>query len=109
MSKYKSRKVTIDGITFDSKKESERYKELKLLRQAGIISNLELQKRFELQPSFICNGKRYRPIYYICDFYYNRDGEWIIEDVKSEITKKDKVYKLKKKMMAFKGLEITEV
>ena len=60
MSKYKSRKVTIDGITFDSKKESERYKELKLLRQAGIISDLELQKRFD----FLSDGAGVLIIYF---------------------------------------------
>ena len=43
--KYHNKKVTIDGITFDSKKEARRYQELKLLERAGEIQNLELQKK----------------------------------------------------------------
>lgn len=39
--KYNARKVTIDGIEFDSKRESDRYKELKLMLRAGVISNLD--------------------------------------------------------------------
>lgn len=106
MSKYRNTKVIIDGIKFDSKKEGARYEELKLLQKAGLITDLERQKRFELQPSFVLNGKRYRPIYYVCDFYYRENGEWIIEDVKGKQTD---VYKIKKKLLAYKGLEIKEV
>ena len=43
MSKYRSRKVVVDGITFDSKKEAWRYRELHLLEQTGEISNLQMQ------------------------------------------------------------------
>jgi len=35
ISKYNSKKTTIDGILFQSKKEAERYTELKLLEKAG--------------------------------------------------------------------------
>ena len=47
--KYGNRKVTIDGITFDSKREMKRYCELKLLEKAGEISGLELQPEFDIQ------------------------------------------------------------
>lgn len=50
--KYKNKKITIDGITFDSKKEAQRYSELKILERGGKISQLVLQPRFELQESF---------------------------------------------------------
>lgn len=55
---------------FDSIRESQRYKELKLLERAGEISNLELQPKFLLQDSFKKNGKTYRKIEYIADFSY---------------------------------------
>ena len=42
MSKYKSRKITNDGITFDSKKEYKRFCELSLLEKAGTIPDLSL-------------------------------------------------------------------
>lgn len=50
-SKYGARKTVVDGITFDSKKEANRYRELKLLEKAGKISNLKLQVPFELIPA----------------------------------------------------------
>lgn len=109
MNKYRNKHTEVDGLIFDSKKEAERYCELKIMERAGLISDLQRQKRFELQPSFILNGKRYRPITYICDFYYWQNGKWIIEDVKSDITRRDKVYIMKKKLMAYKGMEIQEV
>lgn len=51
MRKYKNKKVTLDGIVFDSKKEARRYGELSMLQRAGEISDLELQKEFELIPA----------------------------------------------------------
>lgn len=36
MSKYNNKKITIDGIKFDSIKEGNKYKELKLLERARI-------------------------------------------------------------------------
>ena len=56
-SKYSNKKVNIDGITFDSKKEANRYKELKILENLGKISNLELQPVYVLQESFKYKGK----------------------------------------------------
>ena len=110
--KYGNRKVTIDGYTFDSTKEANRYMELKFLLATHKIRDLELQKPFILQESFQGkDGKWVRDIRYIADFYYfdNEKDEWVIEDVKSSATKDNAVYKLKKKMMAYKGLYITEV
>ena len=94
--KYNARKVTIDGHRFDSKREAERYGELKLLERAGEIRDLELQPRFTLQDSFIRKGKRYREIDYIADFVYqDAEGNRIVEDVKGM---KTEVYKIKRKM-----------
>lgn len=109
--KYGNRRCSMDGYTFDSVKEMNRYADLKFMLLAHEITDLELQKEYELQPAFKDkDGKRIRPIYYRADFVYkDKDGNTIIEDVKSEATKKDAVYTIKKKMMAYKGLIITEV
>lgn len=109
--KYKNKKVVIDNILFDSKKEANYYIYLKMLENAGKILDLELQKRFVLQEGFKLNGKTYRSITYVADFVYkDNKGQLHVVDVKSEATKKDKVYRLKKKMLAYKfGIEIEEV
>ena len=111
--KYGNRKVQIDGYTFDSVHEGNRYIELKYRLLAGEIKDLELQKQYELHPAFrnAKTGKMERPIYYRADFVYYDIGrdETVIEDAKSEATRKDKVYQLKRKMMAYKGLYIEEV
>lgn len=110
--KYGNRKKQIDGYTFDSTKEANRYMELKFLLATHKIRDLELQKPFVLQESFRGrDGKWVRDIRYIADFYYfdKEKDEWVIEDVKSSATKDNAVYRLKKKMMAYKGLYITEV
>lgn len=107
-SKYHSRKQTIDGYVFASKREAQRYLELKMLEKAGEISNLELQKRFELIPSQRIDGKVVeRPCYYVCDFAYCEGGKQVIEDAKGM---KTEVYKIKKKLMLYKyGIAIKEV
>lgn len=106
--KYHSQKTEVDNITFDSKKEAKRYTELKLLQRAGIISNLKLQPRYELQPSFKKHDKTYRKIEYVGDFEYQMNGETIVEDVKGF---KTEAYKLKKKLFEFKyrDKEIKEI
>lgn len=95
MNKYRNKKVIVDGKKFDSKKEGDRYKELRLLERAGEISNLELQPRFLLQDSFKKNGKTYRKIEYVADFKYIKNGKTIVEDVKGIQTD---VFKLKHKI-----------
>jgi len=107
MSKYRNVKTVVDGITFDSKREADRYCELKLLQRAGRITDLRLQVPFELQPAFTVNGKKVRPIHYIADFMYKENGVYVVEDVKGQRTKE---YMLKRKMYAYKyGQEIKEV
>ena len=106
INKYKNKKTTIDGIKFDSKKESLRYEQLKLLQKASVISNLELQKKFLLIDTIRYKGKTYPKTYYICDFAYIKDGKQIIEDVKSIATAKDKTYRLKIKLLLSKYPDI---
>lgn len=104
-SKFGNRKVVKDALTFDSEKEGRRYDALKLMLRAGEIRDLAMQVRYPL----ICNGVTVA--HYVADFRYIRtvDGVCVIEDVKSEITRKDPVYRLKFKMMAAMGLPVTEV
>ena len=107
MSKYNNIETVIDGITFQSKKEANRYRELKLLLRAGAITDLRLQVPFELQPAFTLNKKKIRAIHYIADFMYQENGAYIVEDAKGFKTKE---YMIKRKLYAYKyGQEIKEV
>ena len=111
--KYKNKKVTVNGKIFDSKKEAKRYCELIKLEQAGIIKDLETQKKFLLLDSFKKNGKTYKQISYYADFVYFDVylKKTIVEDVKASKYFKTEVYKLKKKLFEYKypDLTITEV
>ena len=95
MNKYNNKKVTIDGHTFASTLEANRYCQLKLLQRAEEISNLQLQVPFILQESFKKNGKTYRPIIYIADFVYTEKGKTIVEDTKGI---KTETFKIKQKL-----------
>lgn len=96
--KYNNRKTVVDGITFDSCREANRYIELKTLQKAGFISNLKLQQKFLIVPK---EGNNSRARFYIADFTYTENGVEVIEDVKSEITRKNPVYTLKKALMLY--------
>jgi hypothetical protein len=75
--KYRNILTVVDGKTFDSKAEARRYRELKLMQQAGEISG------FGEQPSFIIGPEiRYRPDFIVCD----RQGQVWVEDVKGKET-----------------------
>jgi hypothetical protein len=98
--KYRNIPITVNGIKFDSKAEYKRFVELESLQKAGKISNLQMQKDFELQPSFQDNqGEKRRSIKYIADFVYKENEAIIVEDLKSKITAEDSTYKIKKKML----------
>lgn len=106
-------RLSEDGkkIRFDSKKEARRFDELMLMLKAGEITDLRLQHDFTLQEAYtLPNGNRVKATRYKADFtYYDKDGKFVIEDVKSSATK-TRVYAIKKKMLLDKfGFEITEV
>lgn len=108
--KYKNQKVTVDGHPFDSIREANRYKDLKLMERAGAIKDLELQPKFELLPTIRTEHETLRKTVYKADFKYfdvNADHE-VVEDVKGF---KTDVYKLKKKMLLHKyqGIDFREV
>lgn len=106
--KYHSRKVIKDGVTFDSAKEYKRFCELSLLEKAGAIQNLQRQVKFELIPSQRIGGKvAERPCTYIADFVYQEGGKTVVEDTKGFKTKD---YIIKRKLMLWvKGIRIKEV
>lgn len=116
--KYHSKKITRNGITFDSVKEFNRYNELLLLQRAGAIQDLKRQVEFVLiptqrEPDAI--GKRGGVIKgkviehkcsYIADFVYTENGKQIVEDSKGFRTAD---YKIKRKLMLYiHGIRIKE-
>lgn len=121
--KYGSRKVAVDGITFDSKKEAQRYCELRLLEKAGQITNLQRQVKFELIPTqreestevYKAGPKKglpkpgaviENPTFYIADFVYMENGKKVVEDAKGYKTPE---YKIKKKLLLWvHGIRIRE-
>ena len=128
--KYGNKKVEFDGKTFDSKKEANRYSELRLLERAGAISDLQTQVKFELIPAQKINGKVVeRAVTYVADFVYEipvtmeklysmKDGkigsfevqcspETVVEDTKGVKTKD---YIIKRKLMLWvHGIQIKEI
>lgn len=105
--------VDEEGIRYDSKKEYARWRELKLLEKAGEISHLERQKKYVLQPGFrFDDGSWVRPITYIADHVFYDETEdrrhsqdmrtrWVVEDVKSPITRQNGGYRNKYKQMMY--------
>jgi|TARA_R110002020_G_scaffold358082_2_gene570362 hypothetical protein len=91
--KYRNIPTEVDGIRFASKKEANRYSELKLLVLAGRISKLEIHPQIALMVNGMKIGK------YTADFRYRENGESVLEDVKSKATK-TRDYILRKKILS---------
>lgn len=108
--KYNNQPTERRGIKFDSRKEANRFEELMLLQEAGEIAELKLQPQFTLQESYVTtDGERIRAIRYVADFSYWRQGEFVVEDVKSKATATAQ-YKMKKKLMQERfGISVKEV
>ena len=108
MSKYRSKKITKDGVTYDSKKEYRRFCELSLLQKAGKVTNLQRQVKFELIPAQRIDGKVVeRACNYVADFVYTENGKRVVEDTKGYKTKD---YIIKRKLMLYvHGIRIREV
>lgn len=108
MTKYNSRKVTRDGMTFDSVKEYKRYCELLLLEKAGAVTDLKRQVKFKLIPSQKIDGKVVeRSCSYVADFVYMENGKRVVEDAKGFRTTD---YIIKRKLMLWvHGIRIQEV
>lgn len=76
--KYGAKPTIVDNIRFHSKRESERYLELKLLERANKIRDLIRQPKFPIH----AEGKKICT--YIADFTYwdNDKNCMVVEDVK---------------------------
>ena len=111
MSKYGAQKITFQGREFASKREAERFAELRYMQMGKLISGLECQYKFELIPNQKDeNGKVIeRAVTYIADFVYTdlKTGDLIVEDAKGIRTKE---YIIKRKLMLHvHGIRIKEV
>lgn len=117
--KYSNTKITVDGETFDSKKEYRRYCELKMLERAKEIKNLQRQVKFLLIPSqyeevIDAKGKPKqkcieRECVYVADFQYQdaKTGNLVVEDTKGVRTK-DYIIK-RKLMLSVYNIKINEI
>lgn len=111
--KYKNKKIMVNGIQFDSKKEAKRYQELKLMEDAGEITKLERQVKFDLLPNQKDpDGKVIeRKVQYVADFVYMKNGKVCVEDVKGyREGGAYRVFVIKRKLMLYRfGLRVTEI
>lgn len=130
VNKLRNKKVMVSGILFDSKREASRYLELLMLERSGKISNLELQKEYELIPAKYEAFPRYgkkgqrlkdgmrcveKSLKYKADFVYidNESGQKVVEDSKGYRDPKSATYAkfvIKRKLMLhIYGIKVREV
>ena len=101
--KYRNQKASNKDGTFDSGKEARRWSELVLLERAGKIAQLRRQVPYAL----VVNG--IHVCSYIADAVYSEGARVVVEDTKSEVTRKLPVYRIKVKLMqACHGLQVSE-
>lgn len=123
MRKYGNKKITVNGVTFDSKKEYLRWCELCLLQKAGQITDLKRQVKYVLIPAQYeeyqrTSAKTGKPLQngirlvekecsYYADFTYKQDGQTVVEDTKGVRTD---AYIIKRKLMLHvHGIKIHEI
>jgi hypothetical protein len=86
--KYGAKKTQVGEVTFDSKKEAQRFMELQLLERAGEITNLRRQIKIDLmgqhRPLHTRTGRKMR---LTVDFAYIEDGVEVLEDAKGMWTR----------------------
>ena len=123
--KYGNKRVVIDGMTFDSKKEYQVYLELLKMQEQGDITDLERQVKFTLIPTILEEYEvrlktktkvkervAEKSVTYTADFVWKKDGEPVVCDVKAsqKATALDKSYIIKRKIMRYYlGIKIFEV
>lgn len=91
-SKYNARKVTVNGILFDSKQEAEYYELLLKKQELGIVKEIEVQPVLNLSPSFEYFGKKRRRTDYKLDFrILYSDGAEVYIDIKGMATETAKI------------------
>jgi hypothetical protein len=101
--KYRNVKTIADGIPFDSRAEARRYRTLVAMEQAGAITNLRRQVKFQLIPSvrFFGSSRATPALRYVADFVYDHEGRTVVEDVKSPVTRKLPAYRIKRHLMKY--------
>lgn len=109
-SKYGNKKTILDGIVFDSQKEAKYWMILCNESKAGKITSLNRQVKFTFPDGFgdvIRHVKSKRPLTYIADFVYIKNGLKIVADAKGFRTGE---YKIKAALMkSLLGIEILEI
>ena len=111
--RIRATRTEVDGHMFASKREANRYLELKLLERAKKIIGLTLQVRIQISirdVPILMRSARYpngRHLTYVADFmYYDATThKKVVEDCKGHRTD---VYKLKLALVQAMGLEILE-
>ena len=91
--KYRARKVTVDGVTFDSQGEYARWCELKALEKMGALERLDRQVRLPL----VIDGAKVGT--WIADFRYFQNNRTVFEDYKSRFTAKLPEWRFKEKVI----------
>ena len=103
--KYRNQLIELMGKKFDSKREAGRYMGLMAAQHAGMITELQHHVSYPITVNthIVCE--------YEADFIYkDKNGFVVVEDVKSSITRKNPVYRLKAKLMwACYGIVIIEI
>jgi D-alanine-D-alanine ligase-like ATP-grasp enzyme len=121
VNKFRAGKTIVEGMKFDSKKESERYKVLRKMQEEGQITELQRQVKYVLIPTQRSHTEldKYgkfkvleREVYYKADFVYrDKDGKLHVEDTKG--CKKGSGYEVfvikRKLMLKVHGIRIEEV
>lgn len=123
--KYGNKRLTIDGVTWDSKREYQRWLVLRQAEKDGLISDLERQPKFELVPAIketyvkhlktkdkVCERTIQLSVTYIADFAYIKDGKRVVEDVKASphMAALDPKFLIKEKLFRWKfGFPIKRV
>lgn len=95
------KKVTVDGIKFDSEDESKYYLILKEKKEKGEISDLEIHPIFCLIPEYTDNlNKKHKSLSYEADFVYydNIEEKYHVVDVKGF---EEEHFKIKKKIFEY--------
>lgn len=105
--KYNAKRVTQDGIHFDSKAERTRWNELLILERNGDIQYLRAHPRYTVWTGYNPDGKREK-IDYIPDFEYQEAGRLVTEDVKGGKVTQTAVFRMKAKMFrcAYPDIEL---
>lgn len=100
-SKYGNRRTEYNGRVFDSAHEAEVFKQLDFRVRAGELRGVICQQAFALPGG----------VKYVADFVaLKNDGTYDVIDAKSEATKRDRVYRMKRRQMKeVLGIEIVEV